>query len=128
VCGLCLGLGLAPGVRDAGEDAPAVVVAHLATDVPVVLQALHEAGEGALGEVNFFGELLDAAVPLGRVVEPPQDLVLGEGEAVIALEGVLERLAHPSVLGLKLHPPIQKLVSVVGLRHLASLLSRAAGL
>ena len=43
---------------------------------------------------------------LGGVREPAKDLVLGEGEAVLSLEAVLEGLADASVLGLELTPSI----------------------
>ena len=101
-----LGLGLAAGVGDAGEDAAAVVVADVPADVAVVLEALDEAGQGALAQVDLLGELLDAAMPLGGVGEAAEDLVFGEGEAVLALEGVLKGLANAGVLGLELIPPI----------------------
>ena len=104
--GLCLGLGFAAGVGDAGEDAAAVVVADVAADEAVVLEALDQAGKGALAQMNLLGELLDAAMSLRRVGEAAQDLVLGEGEAVLSLEAMLEGLADASVLGLELTPPI----------------------
>jgi hypothetical protein len=103
---VCLGLGLAAGVGDAGEDAATVVVTDVAADEAVVLEALDQAGKGALAQMDLFGELLDATMPLGRVGEAAQDLVLGEGEAVLSLEAVLEGLAHARVLGLELTPSI----------------------
>jgi hypothetical protein len=99
-------LGLAARVGDAGEDAAPVVIADVPADVAVVLEALDEAGEGALGEVDLLGELLDAAMPLGGLAQPAQDLVLGEGEAVLSLEAVFEGFADAGMLGLELIPSI----------------------
>jgi hypothetical protein len=91
-------------IGDAGEDAAAVVVADVAADVAVVLEALDQAGQGALAEMDLLGELLDAAMPRRGVGEASKHLVLGEGEAMLALEGVLECLSH--VLRLELTPPV----------------------
>jgi hypothetical protein len=106
VGGMRHGLGLAAGVGDAGENAASVVVADVAADKAVVLEALDEAGKGALAQMNLLGELLDAAVPLWRVREAAKDLVFGEGEAVLSLEAVLEGLANAGVLGLELIPAV----------------------
>ena len=99
-------LRLAACVSDAGEDAAAVVVADVATDETVILEALNKPGEGALGEVDLLGKLLDAAMALGGLAQPAQDLVLGEGEAVLSLEAMFKSFANASVLGLELIPSI----------------------
>jgi hypothetical protein len=99
-------VGLAARVGDAGEDAATIVVADVAADEAVVFEALNEAGKGALAQMNLLGELLDAAMSLGRVGEAAQDLVFGEGEAVLSLEAVLEGLANAGVLGLELIPAV----------------------
>jgi hypothetical protein len=99
-------LRLAACVSDAGEDAAPVVVADVPADVAVVLEALDETGEGALGEVDLLGKLLDAAMALGGLAQPAQDLVLGEGEAVLSLEAMFEGLADAGMLGLELIPSI----------------------
>ena len=99
-------LRLAACVSDAGEDAAPVVIADVPADVAVVLEALDEAGKGALGEVDLLGELLDAAMALGGLAQPAQDLVLGEGEAMLSLKAVLESFANAGVLSLELGPPI----------------------
>src|SRR4051794_36406598 len=85
--GMSFQLGLAARVGDAGEDAAPVVVADLATDEAIVLQALDEAGEGALAQMDLFGELLDAARSLGRGGEAAEGLGFGEGEAGVPLGG-----------------------------------------
>jgi hypothetical protein len=56
--------------------------------------------------VDLFGELLNAAMSLRRVGEAAEDLVLGEGEAVLSLEAMLEGLTDASVLCLQLAPPV----------------------
>ena len=101
-----LRLNLAAGVGDAGVDAAAVVVADVAADEAVVLEALYEPGERTLAQVDLLCQLLDAAVPLGGVGETAQDLVLGEREAVLSLEAVLKGFANAGVLGLELVPPV----------------------
>jgi hypothetical protein len=106
VGGVRLGLGLAAFVRDAGEDAAAIVVADVATDVAVVLEPLNESRERALAQMDLLGQLLDAAMTLRGVGEPAKDLVFGEGEAMFALETLLERLADAGVLRLQLVPLI----------------------
>jgi hypothetical protein len=93
----------------------------------VVLQALDQAGERALREVNLLGELLDAAMSLRRVGESAENLVFGEGEAVLSLEAVFEGLTDAGVLGLELIPSVEKLISICVVRgHLASLLLPSA--
>jgi hypothetical protein len=111
---VCFGLGLAAVVGDAGENATPVVVADVAADVSIVFEPLHEAREGALAEVDFLRELLDAAVPFGVLGDAPQHLVLAQGQTVLALEGVLEGVADPGVPCLQLAPAVQKLVSLSG--------------
>src|SRR6266540_3924707 len=81
--GMGLDLGLAAGVGDAGEDPAAVVVADVAADVAVVLEPLHEAGEGALAQMDLLGQLLNPAVTLGVVGEAPQHLVFAQGQPVL---------------------------------------------
>jgi hypothetical protein len=106
VGGVRLGLGLAAGVSDAGEDAAAVVVADVAADEAVVLEALDQAGKGALAQVDLLRQLLNAAMSFRRLGEAAQDLVLGEGEAVLSLEAVLESFPDAGVLRLELIPSL----------------------
>jgi hypothetical protein len=40
--------------------------------------------------MDLFGELLDAPMSLGRVGESAEDLVFGEGEAVLPLEALAQ--------------------------------------
>jgi hypothetical protein len=106
VGGVGLGVGLAPGVRDAGEDAPAIVIADLPGGVAVVLEALDQAGKSALAQMDLLPELLDATMSFGRLGEAAKNLVLSEGEAVFSLQTMLEGLTDTGVLGLELVPPI----------------------
>jgi hypothetical protein len=99
-------LGLAAGVRDAGEDAAPVVVANRATDEAIVLEALYEAGEGALRKMDLLGQLLDAPVPLRGLGQAAKNLVLAQREAMLTLKTVFEGLAHAGVLRLELIPSV----------------------
>src|SRR6266540_2584898 len=49
----------------------------------VVLEPLHEAGEGALAQMDLLGQLLNPAVTLGVVGEAPQHLVFAQGQPVL---------------------------------------------
>ena len=101
-----LRLGLAAGVGDAGVDAASVVVADRAADEAVVLETLDETREGALGEVDLLGQLLDSAVAPRGVGQASQHLVLAQREPVLALKRMLKGLSHAGMLGLELIPSI----------------------
>jgi hypothetical protein len=111
-----LSVGLPAGVGDAGEDAAAVVVTDVPAHVSIVLEALDQAGEGALAQMDLLGELLDAPMTLRRLGEASKNLVFAERESVLALQGVLQGLTDAGVLGLELTPSVQKLISLCGFR------------
>src|SRR3712207_4313717 len=95
--------------RDAGVDAAAVRLAHLAVDEPVRLEPADEPRQRALAEVDALGHLLHAAVVLAVLGEPLEDLELAHPEAVLRLELALQRAGHARVTAQRLRPGVREL-------------------
>ena len=75
-------MALAAGGGQGDEDAAAVVVAEAAFDQAAAGQAVDEAGQGALAEVDGVGQFLGAEFVVGALGQAVEDLELADAELV----------------------------------------------
>src|SRR3954471_581151 len=80
-----------------GEGAAGVALARLALEQAVALEAIDETGQAAAAQQDGRGEVVHAQLAVGRVGEVHEDLVGGDGEAMLGLELGVERLDEAGV-------------------------------